>query len=101
MAGDKIILGAKSRPLLEKPKWEKEKKKKGPTKKLAVGLLKCSKSCLCVLMDGGIGSGPQVPGSPCVLDVYSLILSSLLKNMVWRTVFKYGCIRSFDWLIHF
>lgn len=57
MAGDKIILGGKSRPLSEKLKGEKEKKKKGPRKKLTVGLLKCSKSTLCALVAGGTGSG--------------------------------------------
>lgn len=88
MAGDKTTLGGKSRPLSEKPKREKEKKKKGPRKKLTVGLLRCSKSCLCALVDGGTGSGAQVLGIHYFLAVYSLNLSSLPKNMVWRTVFK-------------
>ena len=42
MAGDKITLGGKSRPLSEKLEEEKEKKKKGPRKcKMFKVLLMC------------------------------------------------------------
>lgn len=65
MAGDKITLGGKSRPLSENPIGEKQKKKKKkePREKLSVGLLKCSKSCLCALVGGDTRSGAQVFGS--------------------------------------
>lgn len=83
MAGDKITLGGKSRPLSENPIGEKQKKKKRePRQKLSVGLLKCSKSCLCTLVGGDTRSGAQVFGCHYVLAVYSLNLSFLLRNTV-------------------
>lgn len=91
MAGDKITLAGKSRPLSENPIGEKKKKKrqkkKEPRQKLSVGLLKCSKSCFCALVGGDTRSGAQVFGSHYVLAVYSLNLSFQLRNTVWRTVF--------------
>lgn len=73
MAGDK------------KRKEKKTKKKKRPRKKLTVGLLKCSKSCLHTLVDGAQGQGVRFLE---VVMFYPLNLSSLLKNMVWTTVFS-------------
>lgn len=46
MAGDKIILGGKSRPLSEKPKEEKEKKAKGAKEEADCGTLNMFKVLL-------------------------------------------------------
>lgn len=61
MAGDKITLGGKSRPLSENPIGEKQKKKKRePRQKLSVGTVKMFKVLL--MYFGGWGHKVRGPG---------------------------------------